>query len=275
MSHLLLPHDRFVAEGAAPERWALLCHGILGSRRNWRSFARRLVALRPELGVISVDLRNHGDSPPADGPHTLSACAQDLARLAAHLGLEPEVLIGHSFGGKVVLRRAADLPRGLRHVWVLDSRPDPIPPEEVAQSDVRRVIDALTELPAPFAHRQDVVGLLTARGFSRMLARWMTTNLQRADDGLWHWRFELAGVEEMITDYYAADLRSVLSTPVPDLTVHVVRAALSDRWPPEVLDWFDHLPAGAPGRIYVLEDADHWVHVDNPTGLLEHMDAEL
>lgn len=269
------PHDRFVADNTEPERWAFLCHGILGSRRNWRSYARRLVQRVPDLGVISLDLRNHGDSGPVDGPHTLAACAADLGALSTHLDIAPTVLIGHSFGGKVVLRRARDLPDGLEQVWVLDSRPEAIPAREVAQSDVNQVIAALSELPRGFSHRQDVIPALTGRGFSRTLARWMTTNLRKAPSGSWVWRFQLDAVVDMIADYYRTDLRDVLTTPVPDLAVHVVRAARSDRWPAHILDWFDALPAGAPGRLHLLEDSDHWVHVDNPDGLLEMMDHEL
>ena len=273
MSAPVLPHDRF-AHGT-PDQWAFLCHGILGSRRNWRSFARKLAERRPELGIITVDLRNHGDNPPRPGPHTLAACAQDLDRLAVHLDIRPSVLIGHSFGGKVVLQYAASLPVGLEQVWVLDSRPETIPAAEIAESDVNRVIAALQALPADFANRQDVVPLLTEQGFSRMLARWMTTNLRRTADGTWTWRFQLGPVSEMIADYYTADLRSVLTTPVPDLSVHVVRAARSTRWPQSILDWFASLPAGAPGQLHLLEDSDHWVHVDNPDGLLEIFDDEL
>lgn len=271
----MLSFDRIVAPGATPDRWALLCHGILGSRRNWRSFAKKLVDQHPDHGVINVDLRNHGDSPVLPGPHDLAACARDLGDLARHLSIEPDVVIGHSFGGKVVLKYAADPPAALEQVWVLDARPDPATASEVAESDVSQVIAALAELPLGFERRKDIVPELTGRGFSRTLALWMTTNLRRAPSGQWTWRFRLDGVQEMIADYYQADLRHVLQTPLPDLTVHVVRAARSDRWPTAVLDWFDGLPAGAPGRLHLLEEAGHWVHVDNPGGLLDIMDDEL
>ncbi len=273
MSSFIVPHEQFSA--SEPRQWAFLVHGILGSRRNWRSFAQKLVRAHNGLGVVTLDLRNHGDSEPVAGPHTLAACASDLAALAQHLGIQPRVLIGHSFGGKVVLQRAADLPAGLEQVWVLDSRPDVMSAEEIAQSDVNQVIAALRTLPGEFDDRQDVVPRITELGFSKVLARWMTTNLQRTTRGTWTWRFHLDGVSEMIADYYVQDLSSILSTPVPDLAVHVVRAERSDRWPTEILSWFEHLPAGAPGRLHTLEDSGHWVHVDNPDGLLDLFEAEL
>lgn len=275
MSPIVLPADRITAKAATPERWGILSHGILGNRRNWRSFARRLVERRPELGLLAVDLRNHGDSPPTEGPHTLSACAADLAATAAHHGIEPAVLLGHSFGGKVVLEAARSLPRGLEQVWVLDSRPDPMTAQEIEQSDVYAVISTLRSLPASYDDRQAIVPLLQERGFSTTLARWMTTNLARGNDSRWHWRFQLDAVVEMIHDYYQADLRHVLEAPVADLRIHIVRAERSDRWQPELLHWIDHLPGGAPGLLHTLEDAGHWLHVDNPDGLLDLIDLEL
>jgi len=272
----IAPHDRIVAAHAGvPDRWAFVCHGILGSRRNWRSFARRLVDAHPDLGVITVDLRNHGDSPPTDGPHTLAACAADLGALAHHLGIQPAVLIGHSFGGKVVLQRASELPPCLEQVWVLDSRPEPMTAQEVQDSDVRQVISTLKRLPRKYAKRDDVVRIFSDQGFSRTLALWMTTNLRRQPGDGYVWRFDLDGVIAMITDYYRSDLREVLTLPVPNLQVHVVRAENSHRWPASVLQWFHQLPAGAPGRLHLLPDSGHWVHVDNPDGLLDLMDAEL
>ena len=276
MTPFIPSHDRIVAPHAGePERWAFICHGILGSRRNWRSFARRLTEAHPELGIITLDLRNHGDNAPVDGPHTLADCARDLAALGEHLGIDPAVLIGHSFGGKVVLQRASERPKGLEQVWVLDSRPEPMSAQEVQDSDVRQVISTLKRLPAHFNKRSDLVDILTEQGFSGTLATWMTTNLRRQAGRGYVWRFHLDGVIAMITDYYRRDLRDVLTFPVPDLQVHVVRAEESDRWPASVLRWFDELPAGSPAQLHSLPDSGHWVHVDNPDGLLELMLDEL
>lgn len=58
--------------------------------------------------VVVADLRCHGDSAALShtlrGPHTLEAAANDVIKLLSALKLFPEMLIGHSFGGKVVLQ---------------------------------------------------------------------------------------------------------------------------------------------------------------------------
>jgi pimeloyl-ACP methyl ester carboxylesterase len=56
-----------VAAAAPPVRTAFLLHGLLGQGRNWRTFARRLVAAAAEAGapnwrLLLVDLRCHGQT---------------------------------------------------------------------------------------------------------------------------------------------------------------------------------------------------------------------
>ena len=60
----------------------------------------------PSWQVLLVDIRCHGESaklPTPPGRHGVETAAQDILRLLSQLKLFPEVLIGHSFGGKVVM----------------------------------------------------------------------------------------------------------------------------------------------------------------------------
>jgi len=65
----------------------------------------------PSWQLLLVDLRCHGESARLPtrpgGPHSLETSAGDILRLLGRLKLFPEVLIGHSFGGKV--GRCSDL----------------------------------------------------------------------------------------------------------------------------------------------------------------------
>src|ERR1700679_538748 len=121
MSSFVPSHARVTAPGAEPSRWMLVLHGILGSGANFRSFARRLAAARPDWGFVLVDLRMHGQSQEAPPPHTLAAAAEDLVRLGVELALPIAGVMGHSFGGKVALAYTGAAPRELEQVWVLDA----------------------------------------------------------------------------------------------------------------------------------------------------------
>ncbi|KAF5827015.1 Alpha/Beta hydrolase protein, partial [Dunaliella salina] len=84
---------------------AVLCHGILGSKRNMQTYARMIVDGFPSWQVLLVDLRCHGDSASQNfqPPHTVESSADDVLRLLRQLRLFPHMLIGHSYGGKVVM----------------------------------------------------------------------------------------------------------------------------------------------------------------------------
>lgn len=269
----MLRHVLQTAPGATPERWAWLLHGILGSGQNLRTVARRLVVDLPGWGFILPDLRNHGDSHAEPPPHTIAACAADLDTLAAHLGLDVRTAIGHSFGGKVAMAwGAAREARGERvdAVWALDVPPGKPDVPLATQSEVVRVVGALRQVPMPLPRREAIVERLVAGGFSPMLGQWMTTNL-RPQDGGFVWRFDLDGIEQLLRSYAATDLWPWLASPARRARVDVVRAGRSERWSDAELAKFS-----APNlHLHVMENAGHWVHVDDPDGLHRLLTAGL
>ena len=96
----------------------LLVHGLFGSAKNLGGLARRLEGTRK---VISVDMRNHGDSA-WDTDHSYPALADDLAQvIEAHGGLVD--IVGHSMGGKAAMVLALTRPQMIRRLAVLDIAP--------------------------------------------------------------------------------------------------------------------------------------------------------
>src|SRR5690242_11787845 len=113
-----LYHERIARPDPMPEHWLLLTHGIYGEGANWRGIARALHERRRDWGVVLVDLRQHGRSERGDPPHTVAACADDVAALVAELG-DIAALAGHSFGGKVVLATRPLV--AVQQTWLLDA----------------------------------------------------------------------------------------------------------------------------------------------------------
>ncbi len=108
-----------VLTGNPTDRPALLiAHGLFGSARNWGVIAKRLGDSRQ---VITVDMRNHGDSPWRDS-HTYADLAADLAEVIDAHGGRADV-VGHSMGGKAAMALALRHPDSVGRMVVADIAP--------------------------------------------------------------------------------------------------------------------------------------------------------
>jgi len=98
--------------GDASRPLVVLAHGGGANAHWWEHLAPRLGA---SFHAVALDFRGHGESdfPDAIPPGSFEA---DLHALLEHLGSDRAVLVGHSMGGEVALRVAAEggaAPRGL------------------------------------------------------------------------------------------------------------------------------------------------------------------
>jgi pimeloyl-ACP methyl ester carboxylesterase len=95
------------------DRWGnagplLVCvHGMTSSRKSWERLALQLA---DRYRVVSYDQRGHGDSSQIVGPMTLARGRRDLENVVTALGETPYALLGHSWGGAVVLLGGRTIP---------------------------------------------------------------------------------------------------------------------------------------------------------------------
>lgn len=244
----------------------LFLHGILGSGANWRTFAKGIVAERPDWGAVLVDLRLHGESQEGFAPpHTLDAAASDLEALIAELGAERPVrgVLAHSFGGKVALVLAGRRPE-LEQLFVIDSTPSARPDAKGSES-TRHIVELLRDLPEEFANRGDFTTWIESRGVSRPVAMWLAMNVRPIPNTTrFVFRVDVAGIRQMLDDYFARDVWSVLERPRETMQAHLIIGGKSG-----VLDAADRARAPTcPDTTFdVIARADHWVHVDAPEEL--------
>jgi pimeloyl-ACP methyl ester carboxylesterase len=97
-------------------RKALLLHCSLGHSGGWQGMAGSLDDM---LDMVAFDLPGHGRSADWDG-------VSDLQTVAMHMALDfldpahPMDLIGHSFGGTIALRIAAERPELVRSLVLIE-----------------------------------------------------------------------------------------------------------------------------------------------------------
>lgn len=227
---------KFVKVGEGPCH-AILIHGIMGSSRNVMSIAKLITQRFPAWQLILPDLDHDAV--------TVQECAQEVLELIKSLNIPIDMLIGHSFGGKVVLCLNELMP--VKQVWVWDAEPGLKPPEHTYET-----VQKLKQISMPQPSRQAVQQAILAQGLSRDIAAWMTTNLIEVVEGF-VWRFDLNKIDALLISFGATAIQ-------PQSNTDFVRAERSS-----------HMILGESEHVHVLKNAGHWVHIDNPTGLLDIM----
>ncbi|WP_328853971.1 alpha/beta hydrolase [Microbispora hainanensis] len=127
-------------------RLIIAAHGITASLMAWRAVAD---ALPPGWSLVAVDLRGRGHSADLPGPYGLDRHAEDLERVAEHVGADgTSVLTGHSMGAYVAALHGAHR-RYAKVVLVDGGLPLPLPPgadpDEVLEATLGPAIARLSQ----------------------------------------------------------------------------------------------------------------------------------
>lgn len=97
----------------------VLSHGVIESAASW---ADVVPPLARHHRVVAYDARGRGASSGGDRPFAYADLANDVERLAAHLGLDRLYHAGHSMGARVALEHALAHPGRVGGIAVVSGR---------------------------------------------------------------------------------------------------------------------------------------------------------
>ncbi|MFF4191871.1 alpha/beta fold hydrolase [Nonomuraea sp. NPDC001831] len=150
---------RVATFGTGPRK-VIAVHGISASLMAWGAVGRRLPE---EWSLIAMDLRGRGHSASLPGPYGLPRHAEDVLRVAEHVGAGPDaVLAGHSMGAYVAVLAGAR--RDFDRVVLVDGGL-PLPLPEGADPDAALAATlgpALDRLRRTFASAEEYVDFFKA-----------------------------------------------------------------------------------------------------------------
>lgn len=225
-------------------------HGLLGNADNWGASCRDLS--EAGLRCIAVDQRNHGSSPHSSDMN-YPLMAEDLIRLADHLGIEKLSVVGHSMGGKTAMEAALRYPDRLASVVVADIAPIEYKPAYTDYINSLKLID-LTGV----TKRSDAGAQLERYIPDRSLRMFFLTNLRKNDDGVFQWRINIDGIVSNYENIWRAiDGGRRYNGPVLFLKGSESNF-IQDKHHSLIRELFPSF------RQRIIEGSGHWVHTEKP-----------
>lgn len=235
----------------------IMLHGIYGRGRNWQAIARGIVAATPEYACWLVDLPHHGDSGAGTHGDTVFGLAADLEDWLAAQRLAVDVVLGHSYGGKVALALAERRRADALQLWVIDSTPE----VKAAAGSAWRMLGIIRALPRRFSTRDEVITAIVDGGFPLGVAQWMSTNLTRDGNGF-VWRLDFDVMERLLDDFFVTDLWSIVEHPGPRHDLHILKASESSAISPDAVR---RITAVSSDRVHLHQlQGGHWIHAESP-----------
>jgi esterase len=236
----------------------VLLHGLFGAGRNFGAVQR---ALAPRFRVVTLDMRNHGESPHA-ADMRYPTQAGDVRETLVSLGIGKATIIGHSMGGKAAMAMALQWPDAVGRLLVSDIAPVIYHHGNTAFTTAMQAI----ELTPGLTRRQADAALAEAVP-DPVLRPFLLQNLQFGPNP--RWRIGLAEIAAAIPDLEGW-IELPGSYPGPSLFVSGARSAYV------LAEHRSIIRAQFPAtRFVTVKNAGHWVHADNPAGFLAVLEAFL
>jgi pimeloyl-ACP methyl ester carboxylesterase len=228
----------------------LLLHGAGRTLADWAAVAPLLV---PRHRVLAVDLRGHGLSP--SGTWNVSAVLGDIEAVLGEYGIPGALPVGHSLGGMIAVRYAADHPDvtpgavnldgfgwgrtdqyvGLDPVYVEERLTEVRKSAAAASSGEPLSADGLQGLLAQQRAMSDQLGIPY-----ELLESGLLRSVHERPDGRLELRPEREHALEMLTAIDSLDLFALFRrTPVPLLLGRALRPVPSIPG----MDWFEEMMA--------------------------------
>ncbi len=236
----------------------VLLHGLFGAARNWGAIQKRLATRHR---VLAMDLRNHGESPRAEGM-AHAATARDVAETLRHRGIPRAAVLGHSLGGKIAMALALGHADMVARLVVADIAPVRYPPA------LRGYVAAMRALPLTDGlTRREADAALEAAVPEPSIRAFLVQSLDFEHDPP-RWKLGLAEIHAAMPEI--EDFAAAGRYEGPTL---VIAGGRSDYIRPEHHAAFRALFPAA--RFASIPGAGHWLHAEKPNEFLSLLEPFL
>jgi len=165
----------------------IILHGLFGTLDNWGS---QVATLEQHFQIISVDLRNHGQSPHHEHMN-YDVMANDVIELMNDLHIDQAHIIGHSMGGKVAMQLAINNVERVDKLIIVDISPVAYPVHH------QQIIEGLLSIDLEtLKSRNDADKQLAQYESDLGIRAFLLKNLYRNEQKKFTWRANIHVIKE-------------------------------------------------------------------------------
>lgn len=233
----------------------IIVHGLLGSLDNWITLGKRMAD--EGFSVYLIDQRNHGKSP-HDDVFNYEAMSEDLKTFMDDHNIKKAHIIGHSMGGKTVMKFATAHENMIEKLIVVDITPKYYPPHHETILKSLKAVDF-----DRVDNRKDVEHIMKDYIKDSGVLQFLLKNLERADKNSFKWKMNLDVIADQIDNVGEALKKDETS----DLPVLFMSGKNSDYISADDKGLLkSHFPNST---LITLKNAGHWIHVEQPDVFLK------
>ena len=231
----------------------IILHGLFGSSDNWLTQAKLFSV---HYRVLTLDLRNHGQSPHSDVFDYPSMVA-DLAEFMEDHGIKSSVVIGHSMGGKAAMNFALAHPDMVDKLVVVDISPRPYNLEHYG------ILEGLNAIPIDTLTSRNEADEILARYVEEADVRqFLLKNLQRKAEGGFSWKINLPVISKKLSNI-GVDVHYPGEFEKPTL---FIRGSKSNYVPDQDIVRIQEV---FPLAKMETMDTGHWVQAEKPAEFVD------
>lgn len=228
-------------------------HGLFGMSDNWHQLASKL---SEHLNVITVDQRNHGKS-----PHTADmsyeTMADDVSLLMDNLNIAEAFHIGHSMGGKMIMKFVDLYPQKVEKLIVVDIAPKTYSPSHTNYFNAFKTLDFKS-----FNSRKEADIALASLEKNISIRQFLLKNLQKDEHG-----YSLKINTPAIEDFYSDMIGSITFKNTVSNPALFMYGSLSDYIQKSDIDLikkdFENV------QFKKVDGSGHWIHAEKPEETLK------
>ena len=235
----------------------VILHGLLGSHRNWLTFAKQICN---RYQVYLLDLRNHGSSE-FSNTMTYEEMSGDIEKFAQIENLKTFDLMGHSMGGKVAMRFASDHPHFVNRLLIIDIAP------KIYEPHYYKMIQFLNGLNlSDFNHRKQLEDSISEIVEDWAFRQFLMTNIKRNNKSEFYWSINLPVV--------LSHMDSISENPLEFGEIYKGSTFFIIGSNSEFVKSSDHkqIHLFYPFAKILSIQGGHNLHIENKTGLMELLD---